>query len=156
MAKVFANVCFWDVFVIFWRQCFILQEMWGILHFVQFLDLCVKFWKKRQSFENLSSWKKLLYQSKPCLFNSINSLIWFDFYNRTKLTKLTLEILKHLLQKFTTVARYRVIIFTTTNNKWSKTWIWQPCSWTSTMVSFLFNVLSGFTTKLASTLNKKK
>ncbi len=34
MAKVFANVCFWDVFVIFWMQCFILQEMWGILHFV--------------------------------------------------------------------------------------------------------------------------
>ncbi len=23
MAKVFANVCFWDVFVIFWMQCFI-------------------------------------------------------------------------------------------------------------------------------------
>ncbi len=33
-------------------QSFILQEMWGIL------DLCVKFWKKRQSFENVSSWKK--------------------------------------------------------------------------------------------------
>ncbi len=40
-AKVFANVCFWDMFVIFcqccsllWMQCFILQEMWGILHFV--------------------------------------------------------------------------------------------------------------------------
>ncbi len=34
MANVFANVCFWDVFVIFWMQSFILQEMWGILHFV--------------------------------------------------------------------------------------------------------------------------
>ena len=28
------NVCFWNVFVIFWMQCFILREMQGILHFV--------------------------------------------------------------------------------------------------------------------------
>ncbi len=54
MAKVFANVCFWDVFVIFWMQCFILQEMWGILC-VQFLDLCVKVWK-----EEAKVWKCVL------------------------------------------------------------------------------------------------
>lgn len=34
MAKVFANVCFWDVFVVFWMQCLILEKMWDILHFV--------------------------------------------------------------------------------------------------------------------------
>ncbi len=40
---IYANVCFWDVFVIFCKQSFILQEMW-------FVDLCVKFWKKEAKF----------------------------------------------------------------------------------------------------------
>ncbi len=56
MAKVFANVCFWDVFVIFWMQCFILQEMWGILLFVWAIlgSVCTilkkraKFWTCKQ------------------------------------------------------------------------------------------------------------
>ncbi len=47
MAKVFANVCFWDVFVIFWMQCFILQEMWGILHFVCAIYFVCKVLKKK-------------------------------------------------------------------------------------------------------------
>ncbi len=48
MAKVFANVCFWDAFVIFWMQCFILQEMWGIWHFVcAILGFVCKVLKKR-------------------------------------------------------------------------------------------------------------
>ncbi len=55
MAKVFANVCFWDVFMIFWMQSFILHEMCGILYFVQFFDLCVKFFKKEVQF---NSWTK--------------------------------------------------------------------------------------------------
>ncbi len=56
MAKVFANACFWDVFVIFWMQCFILLEMWGILHFVCAIlgFVCCKVLKKRgQSYENV-------------------------------------------------------------------------------------------------------
>ncbi len=36
MPKVFANV--------FFLRCFLLQEMRGILHFVQFLDLYLKYW----------------------------------------------------------------------------------------------------------------
>ncbi len=55
MAKVFANVCFWDVFVIFWMQCFILQEMWGTLYFVCAVlgFVCKVLKKKMQSFENV-------------------------------------------------------------------------------------------------------
>ncbi len=48
-----ANVCFWDVFVIFWMH----QEMWGVLHFVCNSWICV--W----SFENV--WKQLK-QTKYC------------------------------------------------------------------------------------------
>ncbi len=46
---------FWHVLLIFWMQCFILQEMWGILHFVcAILGFVCKVWeKKRQSFENV-------------------------------------------------------------------------------------------------------
>ncbi len=55
MAQVFANVCFWDVFVLLWMQCFVLQEMRGILHFVFNSWICVKFWKAAF----VSSWKKL-------------------------------------------------------------------------------------------------
>ncbi len=54
MAKVFANVCFWNVFVVFEcsasfsKRC---EEVWILC--VQVFDLCVRFWKKkRQSFEN--------------------------------------------------------------------------------------------------------
>ncbi len=43
-SKMFANVYFWDVFVIFWMHCFVLQEMWSILC-ARFLDLCVEFKK---------------------------------------------------------------------------------------------------------------
>ncbi len=45
--NIMANVCFWDVFVIFWMQCFVLQEMRGILYFVCNSWICV--W----SFENV-------------------------------------------------------------------------------------------------------
>ncbi len=50
MAKVFANGSFWDVIVIYWMQCFILQEMWGvvcaILGFVsKVLKMSVSSWK---------------------------------------------------------------------------------------------------------------
>ncbi len=48
------HVCFWDLFVIFWMQCFISQEMWGILHFVYAVlgFVCNILKKKRQSFGN--------------------------------------------------------------------------------------------------------
>ncbi len=47
MAKVFANVCFWDFHI--------LQEMEGILHFVCAIlgFVCKVLKNKRQSFENV-------------------------------------------------------------------------------------------------------
>ncbi len=67
MAKVFANVCFWDALVIFWMQCFIMQKMWGIFNFVCAILGFVCKVLKRQSFDVsfeakflmcVSSWKK--------------------------------------------------------------------------------------------------
>ncbi len=68
MAKVFANVCFWDVFVIFWMQCLILPETWGILHFVCAIlgFVCKVLKRKRQSFENV--YKQLKKKMNMCIF----------------------------------------------------------------------------------------
>ncbi len=54
------NVCFWDVFVIFWMQCF--RDVRYLTFYVQFLYLCVKFWGKSVNILIMcaSSWKNLL------------------------------------------------------------------------------------------------
>ncbi len=47
MAKVFANVCFWDVFVIFWMQCFINKRCQAFCILCAVLEFVFKVLKKR-------------------------------------------------------------------------------------------------------------
>ena len=57
-----ANASFWDVIMVFWMQCFILKEMWGILHFVcAVLGIVCRVLKKGDIVLKMcvSSWKKL-------------------------------------------------------------------------------------------------
>ncbi len=87
MAKVFANVCFWDV-------CDILN---AVLHFardvrqfafyaiVQFLDLCVNFWNVFFFFICVRNWKN-------CdKYNAINIILFVFVNSMTKGVPYTLN-----------------------------------------------------------------
>ncbi len=57
-----ANASFWHVFMAFWMQCYILKEMWGIVHFVCafMIIVCIVLKKGDIVLKTcVSSWKRL-------------------------------------------------------------------------------------------------
>ncbi len=103
---ILANIGFSDVFVVFWMQCFILQEMRGILHFVcnSWICVIVCVWLSDGD-----------YDIKLCL------KVFLSFFTYTSwLKRHYKEILFNLLLKRTRVLEFRLKFVC--RNSWKEGW----------------------------------